>query len=356
MERLLGFLLFKNKMKKIFSQYLITFFSFFTLLSLLIDSYRNPNSFEKYFYIDSKFVLWVFVVVALVYKIRKMEFPKYLIKFNNYFLLLFSVFFSLLSVIRILYSEAYLYTQTGIFQPNLFYVLIGSTILFILSIKKDWLVNNYKSLIFFLPFLIMSLLISVWISHFEYFNQITKDDHIIEWGQLVALVLSGVLSLLIANNIRKTSKLVSVFYIFLGIFMLFVAGEEISWGQRILGIDTPEKITSINLQEELTLHNLYFIEPLVWIGYLSLSLYGLFAKYLLTSFKLLSDTIKEYLVPPWFTKSFFLFSTIYYLNVSPFVPARIPPEWSEVAELMLFMGLFFFVNENYIRSKKHKNY
>lgn len=34
------------------------------------------------------------------------------------------------------------------------------------------------------------------------------------------------------------------------------AGEEISWGQRILGFETPEAIKAANLQEEFTVHNL----------------------------------------------------------------------------------------------------
>lgn len=40
----------------------------------------------------------------------------------------------------------------------------------------------------------------------------------------------------------------------LGLF--FAAGEEISWGQRILGLETPESISEANTQDELNLHNL----------------------------------------------------------------------------------------------------
>ena len=39
--------------------------------------------------------------------------------------------------------------------------------------------------------------------------------------------------------------------------MFFIAfGEEISWGQRILGIETPESLEGINDQGETNLHNL----------------------------------------------------------------------------------------------------
>ena len=44
----------------------------------------------------------------------------------------------------------------------------------------------------------------------------------------------------------------------LGFALVFfaAAGEEISWGQRILGIETPDVVSSRNVQKELTFHNL----------------------------------------------------------------------------------------------------
>lgn len=39
---------------------------------------------------------------------------------------------------------------------------------------------------------------------------------------------------------------------------LFGAGEEIAWGQRLLGFGTPETIQQFNTQNEFTLHNLEF--------------------------------------------------------------------------------------------------
>ncbi len=42
--------------------------------------------------------------------------------------------------------------------------------------------------------------------------------------------------------------------------LFFAAGEEISWGQRILGISTPEALEQANLQEETNLHNLWLFD------------------------------------------------------------------------------------------------
>jgi hypothetical protein len=45
---------------------------------------------------------------------------------------------------------------------------------------------------------------------------------------------------------------------FAGFALMFflIAGEEISWGQRIFGIGTPESLESANVQQELNLHNI----------------------------------------------------------------------------------------------------
>jgi hypothetical protein len=44
-------------------------------------------------------------------------------------------------------------------------------------------------------------------------------------------------------------------YVALALVFLFGAGEEISWGQRILGIATPEAIQEINVADEINIHN-----------------------------------------------------------------------------------------------------
>jgi hypothetical protein len=45
-------------------------------------------------------------------------------------------------------------------------------------------------------------------------------------------------------------------YVALALVFLFGAGEEISWGQRILGIATPESIQEVNVADEINIHNI----------------------------------------------------------------------------------------------------
>ena len=50
------------------------------------------------------------------------------------------------------------------------------------------------------------------------------------------------------------------FYLF-GAVCLFMFGEEISWGQRLLGFATPDWMNRQNYQGEFTLHNMKLFQP-----------------------------------------------------------------------------------------------
>ncbi|RJP51489.1 MAG: hypothetical protein C4557_07890 [Anaerolineaceae bacterium] len=83
----------------------------------------------------------------------------------------------------------------------------------------------------------------------------------------------GAISLFIAAGISfytlyiswKNRRVTGIFWgrqlIYLGLALLFFVGggEEISWGQRIFGIEQPE-IMATNTQDELNVHNLAFFE------------------------------------------------------------------------------------------------
>ena len=56
----------------------------------------------------------------------------------------------------------------------------------------------------------------------------------------------------------KTKK--NLFYLLLGLLFFICFGEEISWGQRIFNIATPEAIARINVQNEINVHNIFFLD------------------------------------------------------------------------------------------------
>ena len=84
----------------------------------------------------------------------------------------------------------------------------------------------------------------------------TYEDRVGEWAQVYFFAAAMVLACIHAVRIRRYRP----FYLLLALACFYVVGEEISWGQRIFDIETPEFFRRHNLQQETNLHNL-FIGP-----------------------------------------------------------------------------------------------
>lgn len=80
------------------------------------------------------------------------------------------------------------------------------------------------------------------------------------------LVALGMTLALIAR--AKGRTLLRVHLGVLALLFLFVAGEEISWGQRIFGIETPEAIGALNVQNEMNFHNMWSTSVAQYAGLL----------------------------------------------------------------------------------------
>jgi tetratricopeptide (TPR) repeat protein len=81
----------------------------------------------------------------------------------------------------------------------------------------------------------------------------TYEDLVGEWAQTFSFLVAAILSVAVA--LRPTRY--RWFFALLAVACSYVFLEEISWGQRIFGFDTPEFLKSRNLQGEANVHNLF---------------------------------------------------------------------------------------------------
>jgi hypothetical protein len=85
------------------------------------------------------------------------------------------------------------------------------------------------------------------------------EDKLVEWitfgGFIGASIVIGTAFVRFRNGMNRYEK---VYIALTALFFFVCAGEEISWGQRVFGFETPEKVREINEQDEFNLHNISF--------------------------------------------------------------------------------------------------
>lgn len=124
--------------------------------------------------------------------------------------------------------------------------------------KKMAPLNGYEK--FVIAFVIVLIIIGdigAFINVHWYETKYAEEDGFIEWLTTVPLLIATVAA--IGYLVKLTSRRSWLFFLsvlFIALFAFFAGGEEISWGQRIFHIQTPEYFKEHNAQDEMNLHNL----------------------------------------------------------------------------------------------------
>jgi len=183
-----------------------------------------------------------------------------------------------------------------------------------------------------------------------------KEDHFFEWLTAVCLFIASLLFL-------KTALSKKNIYSFFMSAILFVgAGEEISWGQRIIDFQTPQSLKVMNVQNEFNLHNLSVFNTenfdktrkKGWTRLLEINfLFRVFCMgygIVIPLFALLSTTIKKIVatseipIPPLSIGLFFGISWVIYYILMALLPAgRVEEYYYTAGEIFECTCSFVFV-------------
>lgn len=179
---------------------------------------------------------------------------------------------------------------------------------------------------------LLGLLIAsiVWLASTDesWYESLMQEDRLVEWATVFFFGVAAVIGGLRAIRERR------VFDGLVALFCLFVAGEEFSWGQRLLGFTAPGYFLEHNRQQELTIHNFadIFGQP-KWVLIFALTGYGVLlpaAALPRIGRKLLDRagaTAPPLWLVPWFALSIALL--VWY-------PFEFTGEWVELVAGMLF--------------------
>jgi len=92
----------------------------------------------------------------------------------------------------------------------------------------------------------------------QWFEEVyTVEDGLLENFTLVPLLIAIVVIIRYLRRVAAyRSRMFTATLLIAALFSFFVAGEEISWGQRVLDIESSEFFLENNAQQETNLHNL----------------------------------------------------------------------------------------------------
>lgn len=207
----------------------------------------------------------------------------------------------------------------------------------------------------------------------RYWSYVAREDSPVEYLTALLFGIGAVLAFVLSLRFHRRRRVLhAVLTAGLTAGMLFVSLEEISWGQRIFGWQTPGVLQEHNVQGETNLHNLAGRYPL-HMSFILVGLYGTLAFALVPG--ILSrfvpgryEELSDLVAPPWFVASYF-FPTfllyVYYDYLSPVLAAVFGEGWDwqrgqggerfmigkdqEPVELILSMGFLLFVGYLYGR-------
>lgn len=234
------------------------------------------------------------------------------------------------------------FAVTRFHQVELSYVWIFSVLVALVNSPKQWWKKEWKKIIAVAPFVVFAYFLVAQLWPWAYFLEMVKEDRIVENLQFVILFGGGLSSFRFAWAFWRLERKWQTFALMgCGLIFMAVAGDEISWGQRLIGIETPTQLAEINRQEEITFHNLYSVEWLVGWGYFAIGLFGIWAKPLL-SLIVPQKHVMMRLVPSLRLVGYFIFPAIFHI-FNRMIYGGMWRAWSEVMELYIYAGVVIWI-------------
>lgn len=168
--------------------------------------------------------------------------------------------------------EKYLVPDGQIEYIGSFYFCIALIFIWLIAISFG-LIKNFKTIrdlpginskIIHLAFIAIILLYGICL--YLGIDVLHQEDGFMEYMTAIFFLLAFIIyfyGALIANQKRNYNRMAMFTIYFISISLFFIAMEEVSWGQRIFGWETPLVMKHLNVQNEMTFHNISSIPTLL---------------------------------------------------------------------------------------------
>ncbi|MFN2440556.1 MAG: hypothetical protein ABR503_15230 [Chitinophagaceae bacterium] len=191
----------------------------------------------------------------------------------------------------------------------------------------------------------------------RFFEIYVREDGLVEWITVIGLLMAAFTCFIRVIKLgRHRNWLFLLTSVLFGLILFFGAGEEISWGQRILGIQSPEYFKEKNLQGETNFHNLVLggVKINMWVfSFLLITVLGVYLllmPLLYRKKKWMQDFIRYWGIP---LPKFYQVIAFVLLFVTEFIPHGKRAELLEAGTaLMLFLIIRFPANSQSFETSK----
>ena len=191
---------------------------------------------------------------------------------------------------------------------------------------------------------------AVWRRGYDF---VLREDRVAEWLTVLVYLAAAGVAVRVAVALRRRARLPAALYLLLAVGLVLVAGEEVSWGQRLLGFAGPPELVAQNHQGEANVHNLLGRYALHAV-YIAVGLYGAgLARLLVPRVPGLRDHPHLYAPAPvlagWFACAPAYYVYVDYVNplvvraLGPSVDIEEAGRLQEAPEFVLALGFLWFL-------------
>ena len=209
----------------------------------------------------------------------------------------------------------------------------------------DWrLAPRTAGSLFLLPFAATVVAAVLSVGFKPQMRFLEQEDGVLEWVQVLAFAASAVAAAaLVPHLLRRGRRLAGVAYCLLAAGLVFVVGEELAWGQRLLHFETPEALAAVNEKEELSLHNIESLTSVERVLKLVAATYGLLGAWWLLRLRRQGrdDGWRPFLLPAFLASPFLVVFAMRIARLT-FLRDRVPTGFSEFEETVIAFGVAAF--------------
>jgi hypothetical protein len=186
------------------------------------------------------------------------------------------------------------------------------------------------------PVLLLGALLVIHLARPGMYWRLTREDGLIEYATAVCYFVAFLAGLLLTRKVlAKTGWPLAALYGCMSVAFLVVGLEEISWGQRIFQIESPQFFRDSNIQREIGMHNLQGLHALLHPAYIVVGFTGAFGMIVLG--RLLNEPGRAIVAQLLPSPSLFLY---FFLCFAFYLVAELVSPFTTVAEVDQVNRLF----------------